>query len=277
MFCNKKRNRFNKRNFMNVQQESPDNRTIIQKLYDLIKLIPLDSYWKEEINNHIYYYWVYGYEISTDTFIYTKVYAISHPKLDENLDENRFVYEFRPNATLYNVGQRINITQQEFKSISEKIFEGFDLVNTILHKLIIPSDYLENKEKWDELILKYQDIIPILQKPIKFDELKIGDKYLYFPCSDKSVLRIGVICEKGTKKIIEVDENSPKIMNQDEYSDMFKKFDVKERQVTHSQYSEKFVNILYTCELKEKHGMFLVSPLENGILDYIRKDICFNR
>jgi len=249
---------------MTTSSPKPDFRSPNEKAIELMNLIPLNSYWykvqthnrKENkilsfdkdinqgndlniITTHEYYN-VYSYTSDRSGGIHNKCVEI---KYDDNS------WRIYPNGSLYdfNIKDCNEITKEVFEKIEGNFITAFCIVSNYSGALVllnIDEDTWPVGDEWNKLILDHPNTVFIRRKKVPFSELKIGDKYIFYPT--KNVTRMGEILSSTDKD-----------------------YNVKDRQVTISQNSNMIVS-----ESPEKRDLFvLISELKESTLNESKSEL----
>jgi hypothetical protein len=198
-----------------VQTEIRDERSANDKTKYLMDLIPINTFWHkvttsnrpenkvlsylpndivaddETIITTHSYFWVYGYESHRDNgWVGNQCVEIKWGGGNWSIYPESSIYDFQ-------IQYCTPISKEEFNRIEKNFIDGFSQLQNYDSKfLLINNKNYKDKEKWweDPHILKKfkkNNTLLLCKDTISFDELKIGDKYIFWVT--KNALRMGEI------------------------------------------------------------------------------------
>lgn len=177
-----------------VSQQLCDNRSSQEKLEEIQKRYPINSYWSEknkfilddDVKHREIYHWVYGYEVwnkefNCDVSVKTKIVGFTNKEWFIKNGNNIYSNDLLPS------------TKDEFEKNETNIIRGFSLIQSMINvnKLHDP---------WNFSIKQ-------------LNELEFGDKFLYFLC-DSHVIRFGEMKEEFKASNGKFDDTYNSIMRQ---------------------------------------------------------------
>jgi hypothetical protein len=178
----------------NVTQ-GPRTKPVLEQLEGLIAEYPVNTCWKHVEGSETTYIWVYGYRCTRRGDVWPEVVLLGW-----NDEDSTAVWILRASVHLPHRVPLKPVTVEEFEKLEMRFMGGYQKVCEAWQTKVFFRDTTQpdfNLSEGQKYLQEHPDLLYIGGRPLKWQELQVGQPILYSPC--KNVFRVGRLQTKNAE------------------------------------------------------------------------------